>query len=351
MKKCDMTKHKHNNNRKIFIFVVILFLMFLGISIYFGVLKLNENKEFVSSKKEEKVIEQNVDIDVIKLFEEKGIITGIRDMKVAKDTEVNLVDFVVINKDYVKSVVVDDSKVNYNEVGEYKVVYVVTFYGEKLRDFLKNEDVEVTFDTKGDTIIIKVTATVVVVDEETVKEEIEKGNEVITNNTKDKIVEENKSVSASNGNTNATGSNSSKTDYSGNNSSSNSSNHAHDHIWIDHIATKQVWVENWVDVPDYETKTIYGARFYIANSDGSFTAGGPTYWFENGFTQDNLKAIISNALKNGNNGVLNGVYYGNYQNVTKTERVQVGSHKEDQGFYNTQSYVDYQYCSACGVKR
>ena len=74
MKKCDMTKHKHNNNRKIFIFVVILFLMFLGISIYFGVLKLNENKEFVSSKKEEKVIEQNVDIDVIKLFEEKVLL-------------------------------------------------------------------------------------------------------------------------------------------------------------------------------------------------------------------------------------------------------------------------------------
>lgn len=126
---------------------------------------------------------------------------------------------------------------------------------------------------------------------------------------------------------------------------------AHTHSWKDHTATRQVWVENWVTVPDYETQTIYGARFYTPNGDGSYTANGPTYWFENGFTQDDLKAIIANALRNADeNGLYNGVYYGNYQNVSKTEQVQVGSHQEDQGWYETETYVDYQYCD-CGARK
>ena len=89
-----------------------------------------------------------------------------------------------------------------------------------------------------------------------------------------------------------------------------------------------------VTVDDYETKTIKGARFYTYSGKNelgqpTYTANGPTYWFEN--------------------GLYNGVNYSNYQNVSKTEKVKVGSHQEDQGHY--EEYVDYQYCSICGAKK
>ena len=126
----------------------------------------------------------------------------------------------------------------------------------------------------------------------------------------------------------------------------------HTHKWRAHKATKQVWVPNIVTVDDYEVQTIPGARFYTQNGDGSYTANGPTYWIENGFTWDDLKEIIEHAMKNADsNGLYNGVYYGNYQNVTKTKRVKTGSHKEDRGHYEKQSYTDYYKCSSCGARK
>lgn len=74
------------------------------------------------------------------------------------------------------------------------------------------------------------------------------------------------------------------------------------------------------------------------------------YWFENGFTQEDLKAIMKEGIRNADaNGLYNGVYYGNYVNVQKT--VKTGSYQEDQGHYETQTYVDYQYCSVCGARK
>lgn len=35
----------------------------------------------------------------------------------------------------------------------------------------------------------------------------------------------------------------------------------------------------------------------------------------------------------------------------KPQTVQTGSHKEDHGYYETESYVDYQYCSGCGTQK
>lgn len=150
----------------------------------------------------------------------------------------------------------------------------------------------------------------------------------------------------------ASGGGSASSDSSSSGDSGGGQASAHTHSWKDHTATRQVWVENWVTVPDYETQTIYGARFYVpTGTPGEYIANGPTYWFENGFTQDDLKAIISNALRNADeNGLYNGVYYGNYQNVSKAEQVQVGSHQEDQGWYETEAYVDYQYCD-CGARK
>lgn len=92
---------------------------------------------------------------------------------------------------------------------------------------------------------------------------------------------------------------------------------AHQHSWKQHTAQK--WVSNMVTVPDYETQKVYGARFYVPTDvPGQYIAKGPEYWFENGFTRDDLNAIIYNAMKNADeNGLYNGVSYSSYQNITK----------------------------------
>ena len=146
------------------------------------------------------------------------------------------------------------------------------------------------------------------------------------------------SGSASTGNSGAGSSNT-----GGSGSSSQPSQPAHQHVWKNHTATKRVWVEKWVTVPDYETQTIKGAQLYTKHSDGQWYSDGVVYWFENGFTTSDLKTIIKDKVKNEG-------YIGNYVNRTKTERVQVGSHKEDEGHYENKTYVDYQYCD-CGAKK
>lgn len=136
---------------------------------------------------------------------------------------------------------------------------------------------------------------------------------------------------------------------SSNNGSSNSgsasskpSKPAHTHTWVNHTATRQVWVSNWVDAPDYETKTIYGGQLYTEQPDGTWLSNGETYWFYTDADFEAFKNLIVEKMKTEG-------YCGNYVNRTKTEKVQVGSHKEDHGSYSTETYVDYVYCTSCGA--
>lgn len=136
---------------------------------------------------------------------------------------------------------------------------------------------------------------------------------------------------------------------SSNNGSSNSgsasskpSKPAHTHTWVNHTATRQVWVSNWVEVPDYETKTIYGGQLYTEQPDGTWLSNGETYWFYTDADFEAFKNLIVEKMKTEG-------YCGNYVNRTKTEKVQVGSHKEDHGSYSTETYVDYVHCTACGA--
>ena len=138
---------------------------------------------------------------------------------------------------------------------------------------------------------------------------------------------------------------------SSNNGSSNSgsasskpSKPAHTHTWVNHTATRQVWVSNWVDVPDYETKTIYGGQLYTEQPDGTWLSNGETYWFYTDADFEAFKNLIVEKMKTEG-------YCGNYVNRTKTEKVQVGSHKEDHGSYSTETYVDYVYCTSCGARQ
>lgn len=158
----------------------------------------------------------------------------------------------------------------------------------------------------------------------------------------------NDSTKADNGNagsqsSNNGSSNSGSTNAGNSGSASNKpSKPAHTHTWVNHTATRQVWVSNWVDVPDYETKTIYGGQLYTEQPDGTWLSNGETYWFYTDADFEAFKNLIVEKMKTEG-------YCGNYVNRTKTEKVQVGSHKEDHGSYSTETYVDYVYCTSCGA--
>ena len=136
--------------------------------------------------------------------------------------------------------------------------------------------------------------------------------------------------------TGSSNSGSTSTGNSGNSGSSSSqpSQPAHTHTWVNHTATRQVWVSNWVDVPDYGTQQVAVGNKYIFAYDGYTT------------TDINDAKAHARAL------IMQGVPE-NYRTETiyETQQVQTGSHKEDHGSYTTESYVDYVYCSSCGARQ
>ena len=116
--------------------------------------------------------------------------------------------------------------------------------------------------------------------------------------------------------------------------SSQPSKPAHTHTWVNHTATRQVWVSNWVDVPDYGTQQVQTGTRWVFPEDGYATT-----------SLSDAKAHAVALVKQG--------YMGNYHTETiyETQQVQTGSHKEDHGTWQTESYVDYVYCSSCGARQ
>lgn len=116
--------------------------------------------------------------------------------------------------------------------------------------------------------------------------------------------------------------------------SSQPSKPAHTHTWVNHTATRQVWVSNWVDVPDYGTQQVQTGTRWIFSEDGYTTT-----------SLSDAKAHAVALVKQG--------YVGNYHTepVYENQTVQTGSHKEDHGSYTTETYVDYVYCSSCGARQ
>lgn len=116
--------------------------------------------------------------------------------------------------------------------------------------------------------------------------------------------------------------------------SSQPSKPAHTHTWVNHTATRNVWVSNWVDVPDYGTQQVAVGTKYIFAYDGyTTTDSNDAKWHS--------VALIKQGLPD------------NYRTETiyETQQVQTGSHKEDHGSYTTETYVDYVYCSSCGARQ
>lgn len=126
-----------------------------------------------------------------------------------------------------------------------------------------------------------------------------------------------------------------------NNGSSNSgsassqpSKPAHSHSWKDHIATKQVWIPNIVTVTDYTDQQVpVGTRYIFA---------------EDGFATTDSNVATAHAVE-----LIKQGYFGNYrmETVYETQRVPAGSHEEDHGTWQTETYVDYVYCSSCGARQ
>lgn len=116
--------------------------------------------------------------------------------------------------------------------------------------------------------------------------------------------------------------------------SSQPSKPAHTHTWVNHTATRNVWVSNWVDVPDYGTQQVVVGSKYIFSYDGYAT------------TDINDAKAHARAL------IIQGVPE-NYRTevIYDTQTVQIGSHKEDHGTNKTETYVDYVYCSSCGARQ
>ena len=101
----------------------------------------------------------------------------------------------------------------------------------------------------------------------------------------------------------------------------------HTHSWADHTVTTQEWVSNMVEVPDYETQTTCVC---VCNC---------------GAVMDEA-AHMSHAIAHIEAGEPD-----NYHTETRTTQVQVGSHMEDQGHYESKTTVDYRYCTGCGAKQ
>ena len=141
----------------------------------------------------------------------------------------------------------------------------------------------------------------------------------------------NSGSNAGNSGSNSNGSNASSGSSSG--SSSQPSAPAHSHSWKDHTATKQVWVPNIVTVTDYADQQVAVGNTYIFAYDGFSTT-------DIGTAKAHAKELLKAGLPD------------NYRTETiyETQRVPVGSHTEDHGHYETQTYVDYQYCD-CGATR
>ncbi len=116
--------------------------------------------------------------------------------------------------------------------------------------------------------------------------------------------------------------------------SSQPSKPAHTHTWVNHTATRNVWVSNWVDVPDYSTQKVAVGTKYIFAYDGYTTTSDAD-------AESHAVALIKQGVPD--NFRMETIY--------ETQTVQTGSHKEDHGTNKTETYVDYVYCSSCGARQ
>lgn len=132
-----------------------------------------------------------------------SVISGVEDMKIQENTDIDLNELVYVDDTIVKSVDIDDSNVDYTKAGEYEVVYTIVFDKTAFNEYLDENEIEVNFDTdtESDTIVVTTTLTIEVVTEEVAAEIIDNNQTVaeedretiVTNDTKEDVKADNKS--------------------------------------------------------------------------------------------------------------------------------------------------------------
>ena len=105
---------------------------------------------------------------------------------------------------------------------------------------------------------------------------------------------------------------------------------AHQHIWQDHVATTQTWIPNIVVVEDYGEIPGESYDYFVCSC---------------GYETEDADAIRTHYKE----GVIAGtcINFGIQTRYRESTYGVIGTHEEDQGHYETSSYVDYQYCD-CG---
>ncbi|HJD24143.1 MAG TPA: hypothetical protein H9694_08365 [Firmicutes bacterium] len=270
----------------------------------------------------------------LQTLQEAGALQGVQDRTLGAGTTVRLRDLVAADGEVITKVEVDDSGVNYDTAGEYQAVYTLSFNGDALNRLLQERGLSLLMDTDADVIRVQVTVTITVT-----------GGQTAPGTTSSATTSQTEAGSTEPSSTQAesqtpptTSSASRGPDGSspdaGTIHATQPTTTAHQHNWQAHM----VWVPDIVTVVDEPERTVQGARLYTQNADGSWTSNGETYWFEDGFTLDDLKAIIKDKVKNEG-------YIGSYLNVKKT--IPAVTHTEDHGSYQ----VDYYYCSCGATKR
>lgn len=130
-----------------------------------GIVFATVNTPNTDVEAEAEVVKKDVAVEDIEV-DYLQYVKGLRDWTVAVGLkDVNFLEGVEWDKEYIKNVTVDDSKVKLDTAGEYEITY----------------SVEVV-DKKADDLTIKKTVTVKVISEEEAKVAVEDGQEVVTEN-------------------------------------------------------------------------------------------------------------------------------------------------------------------------
>lgn len=130
-----------------------------------GIVFATVNTPNTAVESEAEVVKKDVAVEDIEV-DYLQYVKGLRDWTVAVGLkDVNFLEGVEWDKEYIKNVTVDDSKVKLDTAGEYEITYSVEIV-----------------DKKADDLTIKKTVTVKVISEEEAKVAVEDGQEVVTEN-------------------------------------------------------------------------------------------------------------------------------------------------------------------------
>ncbi len=107
----------------------------------------------------------------------------------------------------------------------------------------------------------------------------------------------------------------------------------HEHVWKEHTAITQTWIPNIVVVEDYGEIPGEAYDYFICSC---------------GYETEDADAIRTHYKEGVRAGTC--INFGIQTRYRESTYGVIGTHEEDQGHYETSSYVDYYYCD-CGATK